>query len=75
MTVGFVLVSCDAGFEKDIVKKLLSFNEVINANPILGIYDIVVEIKYTFQKFRELISWKFHKLQRIRSIISLMGKP
>ncbi|MBS1268418.1 MAG: hypothetical protein MAG458_01147 [Nitrosopumilus sp.] len=76
MRRGFVLVSCDAGSEREILRKLSSFSEVTYVYQIIGMYDIIAEIKCDSpQKFREIISWKFHKIEKIRSIVSLMDKP
>jgi hypothetical protein len=76
MTVGYVLISCDVGYEKQVLRKLVSINQVTRVDQLLGMYEFIAEINCdSAKKFRETISWRFHKIQKIRSIVSLLGKP
>lgn len=74
-TIGFILISTETGFEEKIVKKLLSIKEVTDANLLSGMYDIVVKIESeTAEKIRQLIILKIRKIDKIRSLVSLIGR-
>jgi|SaaInlStandDraft_5_1057022.scaffolds.fasta_scaffold235648_2 DNA-binding Lrp family transcriptional regulator len=75
MTEGFILISCEHGFEREVMKKLLSKREVREVNLLFGMYDIMVKLEcVTPESLRELIIWKIRKINKIRSIVSLIGR-
>lgn len=75
MTVGFVLLTCESGFERKVLKKLLSIKEVVEANQLSGMYDIIIRLESdSSEKLRELIVWKIRKIEKIRSVMSLIER-
>ena len=72
---GFVLISCEVGFEKAIMKKLGDIKEVADVSLLSGSYDIIVKLESaTLETLRELIVWKIRKIEKIRSIITLLSR-
>ena len=75
MRIGYVLVTCESGFERAVMKKLLSIKHVADASVLFGMYDIIIKLEsVTYEMLRELIIWKIRKIERIRSIVILMGR-
>jgi uncharacterized protein with GYD domain len=74
-TVGFVLISCEHGFERVVMEKLSSQMEVKKINLLMGTYDMIVKLETdTPKKLRELVIWKIRKTDKVRSIVSLVVK-
>ena len=49
--------------------------EVVDVNLLSGSYDIIVKLESaTLETLRELIVWKIRKIEKIRSIITLLSR-
>jgi len=73
--VGFayVLISCDLGFEEDIISQLKTIDEVKEVQGTFGAYDIVAKVESDNKEtIRDIITWKIRKIERIRSTLTLM---
>lgn len=71
----FVLISCEVGFEKAIMKKLGIMEKVVDVDRLSGSYDIIVKLEsIPIETLRELIIWKIRKIEKIRSFITLLGR-
>lgn len=75
MRTGYVLITCESGFERAVMKKLLSIKQVTDASLLSGMYGVIVKLEsVTSEALRELIIWKIHKIDKVRSIVILMGR-
>ncbi len=73
MTIAYVLVSCDLGFDTEIIDEIRQLEEVKEAHGIFGAYDIIVKLESdNVENLREVITWKIRKLNRVRSTLTLM---
>jgi len=73
MTIAYVLISCDLGYETAIIDELKQLANVKEAHGILGAYDILVKVKSdSGESLRDTITWKIRKLNRVRSTLTLI---
>ena len=73
METAYVLITCDLGYEEQIIDELKQLTNVKEAHGILGAYDILAKVESANVKnLRETITWKIRKLNRVRSTLSLM---
>jgi len=74
MTTAYVLITCDLGYEAEIVDEIKQFEDVKEAHEVLGAYDILAKVESANVKdLRDTITWKIRKLNRVRSTLTLMG--
>ena len=73
MTIAYVLVSCDLGFDKEIIHEIKQIEDVKEVHGIFGAYDIIVKLESANAEIlRDTIIWKIRKLNRVRSTLTLM---
>ncbi len=73
MGLAYVLISCDLGFEEDIISQLKTNDEVKEVLGTLGAYDIVAKIESDdVGKLRDTVNRKIRYIPRIRSTLTLM---
>ena len=76
METAYVLVSCDLGFEVDVIQELKSIDSVMEVQGVYGAYDIIAKIESpNKEKLREIIILNIRKLKHVRSTLTLMGIP
>jgi DNA-binding Lrp family transcriptional regulator len=74
MKVAYVLISCDLGFEEDVIRNLKHFESVKEVQGTYGAYDIITKVENIDQeKLRETIIWNIRKIPHVRFTITLMG--
>ena len=74
METAYVLVSCDLGFEVDIIQELKSTDSVMEVQGVYGAYDIIAKIESpNRERLRETIILNIRKLKHVRSTLTLMG--
>ncbi len=74
MTFAYVLISCDLGFEEDIISQLKTIDGVKEVHGTFGAYDILAKVESDdVEKLRDTITLKIRKLDRIRSTLTLMA--
>ncbi len=74
MAIGYVLVSCDLGFDVEIIEELNQLSDDKEAHGIFGAYDILVKVESdNVENLRDTIAWKIRKLNRVRSTLTLIG--
>ncbi len=74
MVMAHVLISCDPGFENQIVSELKKFDTVHEARAVCGIFDIVVKLESpNLQELRENISDDIRKLKNVITTLTLMN--
>jgi len=73
MTIAYVLISCDLGFDAEIVDEIKQIEDVKEVRGVFGAYDILVKLESANAEIlRETIMWKIRKLNRVRSTLTLM---
>ena len=73
MTMAYVLISCDLGFDAEIVHEIKQVEDVKEVHGVFGSYDIVVKLESdNADILRDTIIWKIRKLNRVRSTLTLM---
>jgi len=73
METAYVLVSCDLGFDAEIIDEIKQFEDVKEVLGIFGAYDILVKVESDqIGTLKDVITWKIRKLNRVRSTLTLM---
>ncbi len=73
MTTAYVLISCDLGFDVEIIDEIKQVEDVKEVRGVFGAYDILVKLESAnVETLRETIMWKIRKLNRVRSTLTLM---
>jgi len=73
MAIAYVLISCDLGFDAEIVDEIKQVEDVKEVRGVFGAYDILVKLESAnAETLRETIMWKIRKLNRVRSTLTLM---
>ena len=74
MVMAHVLISCDPGFENQIVSELEKFDTVHEARAVYGVFDIIVKLESpNLQELRENISDDIRKLKNVITTLTLMN--
>jgi len=72
MKTAYVLVSCDLGFDAEIIDELKQLANVKEVHGIFGAYDILVKVESdSGESLRETITWKIRKINKVRSTVTL----
>jgi len=70
----FVLISTDAGAEKEVLEKLKEFPEVAEAYIIYGVYDLVVKVRVERQEdLRDIVTNKLRRMEKVRSTLTMLA--
>ena len=73
MTIAYVLISCDLGFDIEIIDEIKQLEDVKEVRGVFGAYDILVKLESANAEIlRDTIIWKIRKLNRVRSTLTLM---
>jgi len=73
MTIAYVLVSCDLGFDAEIIHEIKQVEDVKEVRGVFGAYDILVKLESANAEIlKDTIIWKIRKLNRVRSTLTLM---
>ncbi len=73
MAIAYVLVSCDLGFDAEIIHEIKQVEDVKEVRGVFGAYDIIVKLESANAEIlRDTIIWKIRKLNRVRSTLTLM---
>ncbi len=76
MGFAYVLISCDLGFEEDIISQLKTIDQVKEVQGTFGAYDIVAKVESDdVGKLRDTVNRKIRYIPRIRSTLTLMVIP
>ncbi|MBS1268417.1 MAG: hypothetical protein MAG458_01146 [Nitrosopumilus sp.] len=74
MKVGYVLITCENDLEDNIIGKLKSIKQVTAVHKVLGMYNVIVDIRTDdIESLRDVIVWKIKKIDGITSTISLIS--
>ena len=73
MTIAYVLISCDLGFDAEIIHEIKQLEDVKEVHWVFGAYDILAKVESANVKnLRDVITWKIRKLNRVRSTLTLI---
>ena len=73
MVEAYVLVNSENGSEKTIIEDLRAIPEVLDAQFISGVYDLIVKIKADdMQSLKTIMTRKLRKNSLIRSTLNLV---
>ncbi len=73
MTIAYVLINCDLGYEEQIIEELKHISDVKEVHGTFGAYDILAKVESANVKnLRDTITWKIRKLNRVRATLTLM---
>jgi len=74
MTIAYVLINCDLGYEEQIIEELKHISDVKEIHGTFGAYDILAKVESAnVENLRDTITWKIRKLDRVRSTLTLMA--
>ena len=74
MVIAYVLISCDLGFDAEIVDEIKQVKDVKEVRGVFGAYDILVKLESAnVENLKDTITWKIRKLSRVRSTLTLMA--
>ena len=74
MATAYVLITCDLGFDVEIIDEIKQLEEVKEVHGIFGAYDIIVRLESdNVENLKDVITWKIRKLSRVRSTLTLMA--
>ena len=75
MTSAYVLINCDLGAEETIMEKLKEIDQVKDVFGTIGTHDMMVKLDAeNFEKIREIVSKNIQKIEKIRTISTLVRK-
>lgn len=73
MPTAYILMCCDLGSENEIVALIKELPDVVEVNRVFGVYDIIATVSScNMDKLRELITLKIKRIQKIRSILTIV---
>jgi len=73
MEIAYVLISCDLGYEAEVIDELKHLDNVKEAHGVFGAYDILTKLESdNMEHLRDTITWKIRKLNRVRSTLTLI---
>ena len=75
MTSAYVLINCELGAEETIMEKLKEIEQVKEMFGTIGTHDMIVKLDAeNFEKIREIVSKSIQKIEKIRTISTLVRK-
>ena len=73
MTIAYVLINSDLGYEEQIIEELKHLSDVKEVHGTFGAYDILAKVESdAVEKLRETIMGKIRKIDKVRSTLTLM---
>jgi DNA-binding Lrp family transcriptional regulator len=75
VTVAYVMINCELGAEETIMEKLREIEQVKEVFGTIGTHDMMVKLEAeNFEKIREIASRSIQKIEKIRTISTLIKK-
>ena len=73
MPYAIVLIKTDVGTERDVLKKLMNVEGVVEAYEVYGMYDIVVKIfADSYEKLRETVMKDIRSIKEIQETTTMI---
>jgi len=74
LTVAFVLLNCELGFEGEIIEQLQQFDIVKEVQPTFGSYDLLAKLESSsIVDINMVLSTKIRKLENVKSSMTLLA--
>jgi len=75
VTLAYVLINCELGAEELIMEKLKEIEQAKEVFGTIGTHDLMVKLDAeNFEKIREIVSKNVQKIEKIRTISTLIKK-
>ena len=75
MTTAYVMINCELGAEETIMEKLKEIEQVKEVFGTIGTHDMMVKLDAeNFEKIREIVSRNIQKIEKIRTVSTLVRK-
>ncbi|PHY08889.1 MAG: transcriptional regulator [Nitrosarchaeum sp.] len=75
MTIAYVLINCELGAEESIMEKLKEIEQAKEVFGTIGTHDMMVKLDAeNFEKVRDIVSRNIQKIEKIRTISTLVKK-
>ena len=75
MTTAYVMINCELGAEETIMEKLKEIEQVKDVFGTIGTHDMMVKLDAdNFEKIREIVSRNIQKIEKIRTVSTLVKK-
>ena len=75
VTTAYVMINCELGAEETIMEKLKEIEQVKDVFGTIGTHDMMVKLDAeNFEKIREIVSRNIQKIEKIRTISTLVKK-
>ena len=75
MTTAYVMINCELGAEETIMEKLKEIEQVKDVFGTIGTHDMMVKLDAeNFEKVRDIVSRNIQKIEKIRTISTLVKK-
>ena len=75
MTIAYILINCELGAEETIMEKLKEIEQVKEVFGTIGTHDMMVKLDAeNFEKVRDIVSRNIQKIEKIRTISTLVRK-
>ena len=72
MVSAFLLINIEEGTESKTLESFKAFPEIVEANNIYGLFNIIARIDTgTIKELKDAISYKINRLEMVKSILSL----
>lgn len=72
MSIVYVMITCDVGFEKSVINQLNAIDGVKEVIGVMGTYDILVKLESeNSEDFKSTITSKIRKIPNIRTTLTL----
>lgn len=73
MAKAYVLITTEVGAEEEVKEQLLKEPEILEADVVFGVYDIVAKIEgETIEHIRKIVTWKIRRLEKVTSTQTLI---
>ena len=73
MVKAYVMMNCDLGEEKTIIKSIAEINEIKEVHGTLGLYDIVAQIECATDEKIQVVTQQIRKMSKIQSSMTLIS--
>ena len=72
MSMVYVMITCDVGFEEPVINQLKTIDLVKEIIGVIGIYDIIVKLESeNSEDFESVMTSKIRKIPNIRTTLTL----
>ena len=72
MSIVYVLITCDVGFEEPVINQLKTIDLVKEVIGVMGTYDMIVKLESeNLEDFQSVMTLKIRKIPNIRTTLTL----